>query len=60
MLKYRDPRFADHERFKYVVFNTTIRKQIFGQASCLFSQRKNRGEVTTEDIEKALDANAGD
>jgi hypothetical protein len=60
MLKYCDPHFANHARFKCVVLNTSIRKQVSGQASYLSSRRKGQGEVTIEDIEKALNANAGD
>jgi ATP-dependent DNA helicase PIF1 len=60
LMRYRDGRFARHERFRYVVFNTNMRRQVAGQSTFLLNRHKEQGEVTVEDIEQALAADARD
>lgn len=45
LLKFHDGRFARHPRWRYVVFNTLMRKQS-SQRAGFFVRKTNRGHMT--------------
>ncbi|KAH0826840.1 hypothetical protein AYO21_07253 [Fonsecaea monophora] len=59
LLKYQDGRFAKHPRFRYVVFNTIMRKQVNTRSS-FFVKKTDREEMTIDDLRAAFDDNTAE
>jgi hypothetical protein len=60
LLKYHDGRFAKHPRFRYVVFNTIMRKQVNTRASFFVKRPANvdRAEMTLDDLRAAFETDS--
>src|SRR2546429_600446 len=52
-LLYKDGRFAQHPRFRYVVFNTIMRKQV-NTCSGFFVRKTGAVDYTLEDLRRAF------
>jgi hypothetical protein len=60
LLKYKDGRFARHPRFRYVVFNTLMRRQVNTRAGFYVRRRADQepDSLTLEDLRVAFDENS--
>lgn len=54
-MKYRDRRFAQHPRWRYVVFNTEMRLQTKNSAQFFLKLNPQYADSTLEDIRAAFD-----
>jgi hypothetical protein len=55
-MKYHDGRFARHPRFRYVVFNTIMRRQASAKAGFNVKQKTVQGrDVTADDLRAAFE-----
>lgn len=56
LLLYRDRRFAQHPRWRYVVFNTLMRKQVNGQASFFVGKlHPQNTDLTVDELRRAFE-----
>lgn len=61
LMRYRDGRFAQHERFRYAVFNLWIREQSSGRSRWLINKGSHaRSNFTTEELRQYLSDPAAD
>jgi hypothetical protein len=59
LLKYHDRRFARHPRFRYVIFNIIIRKQIDTKAGFFIRKNDNdRSTMTFNNLRAAFEDNS--
>jgi ATP-dependent DNA helicase PIF1 len=54
LLKYKDGRFAKHGPWRYVVFNTLMRRQETRQSSFLVKQHPEQNALTVDDLRAAF------
>ena len=54
LMKYCDGRFAQHARFRYVVFNIIMRTQVTNRARYYARQRQGQTSLTLEEIQAAF------
>ena len=61
LLKFYNGRFARHPRFRYVVFNTIIRKQVNTRAGFFVKKApSNRVEMTLKDLRAAFETDSSE
>src|SRR4051794_34525970 len=55
MLLYKDGRIARHPRFRYVAFNTIMRKQVNVKSGFFMSRTPNDHTMSLEDLRRAFE-----
>ena len=54
LIKYRDGRFAQHPRFRYVVFNTMMRQQSNIRSTFFVRRHPNEAQLDVEELRQAF------